>query len=95
MQIHVNSKMADQLGLPRTGKAIELYEVSLVSEQQVAATEDGQAEALLDQIAALQAERAKLSDEVLRLAGELESAKTPAPATEDKQPEAEPKKRGK
>ena len=88
MQIHVNSKMAEQLGLPRTGKAIELYEVSLVSEQQVAATADNQVDDLLGQIAALQTERAKL-------AGELEAAKTPAPATEDKQPEAEPKKRGK
>lgn len=95
MQIHINSKMAEQLGLSKTGKAIELYEVSLVSEQQVAATKESPAGALLDQIAALQAERAKLTDEVLRLAGELEAAKTPAPATEDKQPEAEPKKRGK
>lgn len=95
MQIHVNSKMADQLGLPRTGKAIELYEVSLVSEQQTMAAADGQEGTLLDQIAALQAERAKLADEVMRLAGELGAAKVPAPATEDKQPEAEPKKRGK
>lgn len=92
MQIHVNSKMAEQLGLPRTGKAIELYEVSLVSEQQVTANTDNQVNDLLGQIAALQAERSKLADEVLRLAGELEAAKAP-PTPEEKQPETEPKKR--
>lgn len=94
MQIHINSKMAEQLGLPRTGKAIELYEVSLVSEQQVAATADNQVDDLLGQIAALQAERSKLADEVMRLAGELEAAKA-TPAPEEKQSEVEPKKRGK
>ena len=92
MQIHINSKMAEQLGLPRTGKAIALYEVSLVSEQQVAATADNQVDDLLGQIAALQAERSKLADEVMRLAGELEATKAP-PTPEEKQPETEPKKR--
>jgi len=94
MQIHINSKMAEQLGLSKTGKAIELYEVSLVSEQQVTANTDNQVNDLLGQIAALQTERSKLADEVLRLAGELEAAKAP-PAPEEKQPETEPKKRGK
>lgn len=92
MQIHINSKMAEQLGLSKTGKAIELYEVSLVSEQQV--TANNQVNDLLGQIAALQTERSKLADEVMRLAGELEAAKAP-PAPEEKQPETEPKKRGK
>lgn len=94
MQIHINSKMAEQLGLSKTGKAIELYEVSLVSEQQVTANTDNQVNDLLGQIAALQTERSKLADEVMRLAGELEAAKAP-PAPEEKQPETEPKKRGK
>lgn len=94
MQIHINSKMAEQLGLSKTGKAIELYEVSLVSEQQVTANTDNQVNDLLGQIAALQTERSKLADEVLRLSGELEAAKAP-PAPEEKQPETEPKKRGK
>ncbi len=49
---------------------------------------------LLGQIAVLQAERSKLADEVMRLAGELEAAKA-SPASEEKQPEIEPKKRGK
>ena len=94
MQIHINSKMAEQLGLSKTGKAIELYEVSLVSEQQVTANTDNQVNDLLGQIAALQTERSKLADEVLRLAGELEAAKAP-PTPEEKQSEVEPKKRGK
>lgn len=60
----------------------------------MAATADNQVGDLLGQIAALQAERSKLADEVLRLAGELEAVKAP-PAPEEKQPETEPKKRGK
>ncbi len=98
MQVHLSKQQATQLGLPTSSNAIELYEVALVSEQQIEqapqVAESEQLQALREQIDSLLAERGKLSDEVLRLAGELEAAKT-APVAEEKQPEAEPKKRGK
>ena len=84
MQVHLSKQQATQLGLPTSSNAIELYEVA----------ESEQLQALREQIDSLLAERGKLSDEVLRLAGELEAAKT-APVAEEKQPDTEPKKRGK
>ena len=95
MQVHLSKQQAAALGLPGSDKAIELYEVTLVSEQQVqeAAPQVAEPEpvlqALREQLDELLAEKTRLSDEMLRLAGELEASKT-SPL-----PESEPKKRGK
>jgi hypothetical protein len=94
MQVHLSKQQAAALGLPVSGKAIELYEVMLVSEQQVqeapqVAEQEPVLQALRVQLDGLLAEKTRLSDEVLRLAGELEASKAPP------LPESEPKKRGK
>jgi hypothetical protein len=94
MQVHLSKQQAAALGLPVSGKAIELYEVMLVSEQQVQeaapqVAEQEPVQALREQLDGLLAEKTRLSDEVLRLTGELEASKAPP------LPESEPKKRGK
>jgi hypothetical protein len=93
MQVHLSKQQAAALGLPVSGKAIELYEVTLVSELQEAAPQVAEQEpvlqALREQLDGLLAEKTRLSDEVLRLAGELEASRTPPLS------ESEPKKRGK
>lgn len=70
MLIHINAQTAVNLGLPTTGKAIELYQVELAGAE-IAVS--GRESELQEQLQSALAEQRRLTDEVIKLSGELES----------------------